>query len=114
MPMATGTGQAVGFLDADHGSDPDAVQTGDCCDDAANINLAKLIHPGADFQSTSAGGICGGVTWDYDCNGVVGSNPQTISCNNDPANCMGGPVDYQESSCGGTHVSCGCSVAGPS
>jgi hypothetical protein len=66
-----GTGQAVGFCTLITPPIGYAAQTGDCCDDAANIALAKLIHPGSDFQLTSAGGICGGITWDYDCNGII-------------------------------------------
>jgi hypothetical protein len=52
-----GAGQAVGFC----GTTPPvgyAAQSGDCCDSAPNLTIAKLIHPGADFQSTSAGGTC--------------------------------------------------------
>ena len=66
-----GTGQAVGFCTLTAPPIGYATQTGDCCDDAANIALAKLIHPGADFQPTSAGGICNGITWDYDCSGTI-------------------------------------------
>ena len=54
-----------------------ASMNGDCCDNATNIAVAKLIHPGADFQTTSAGGVCG-ITWDYDCSGTVESNPQDL------------------------------------
>jgi hypothetical protein len=73
-----GTGQAVGFC----GANPPvgyAAQSGDCCDSASNLAVAKLIHPGADFQTISAGGVCG-ITWDYDCSGLVESNPQTSAC----------------------------------
>ena len=41
--------------------------------------IAKLIHPGADFQTTSAGGICN-ITWDYDCSGVVETQSQIEAC----------------------------------
>ena len=64
-----GAGQAVGFCGttAPIGY---ASQSGDCCDSATNLAVAKLIHPGADFQTTSAGGVCG-ITWDYDCSGAI-------------------------------------------
>ncbi len=71
-----GAGQAIGFC----GTTPPvgyAAQSGDCCDSAPNLAIAKLIHPGADFQTTSAGGTCN-ITWDYDCSGAVESNPQTM------------------------------------
>ena len=66
-----GAGQAVGFCTLTTPPIGYAAQTGDCCDDASNIALAKLIHPAAEFQTTSAGGICGGITWDYDCDGLI-------------------------------------------
>lgn len=71
-----GAGQAMGFC----GLTPPigyAAQSGDCCDTAANLTIAKLIHPGADFQTTSAGGACG-ITWDYDCSGTVQQSAQNI------------------------------------
>ena len=108
-----GTGQAVGFCTLTTPPIGYAAQTGDCCDDATNIALAKLIHPGADFQTASAGGICGGITWDYDCNGTTESYPQTIICNNDAPNCTSRMVNYSEGSCGDFILSCGCAVAGP-
>jgi hypothetical protein len=108
-----GTGQAVGFCTLTTAPIGYATQTGDCCDDAANIALAKLIHPGADFQTTSAGGICGGITWDYDCDGVVETNPQTIACNNDYPTCMSTNVNYPQTSCGRNGVDdCSCVPAG--
>ena len=109
-----GTGQAVGFCTLTAPPIGYATQTGDCCDDAANIALAKLIHPGADFQTTSAGGICNGITWDYDCNGTIESNPQTIACNDDPPSCSYRTVNYEDSACGSALLACGCAVAGPS
>jgi hypothetical protein len=107
-----GTGQAVGFCTLTTPPIGYAAQTGDCCDETTNIALAKLIHPGAEFQTTSAGGICGGITWDYDCNGTITSNPQTLTCNNDAPNCTSRTLSYSESSCGGAVLACGCSVAG--
>jgi hypothetical protein len=68
-----GTGQATGFC----GTTPPvgyAAQTGDCCDTATNIAVARLIHPGAGYQTTSAGGVCN-ITWDYDCSGSTEVNP---------------------------------------
>ncbi|HLK92324.1 MAG TPA: hypothetical protein VKZ18_20690 [Polyangia bacterium] len=106
-----GTGQATGFC----GTTPPigySAQSGDCCDTATNLAVAKLIHPGADFQTTSAGGVCN-ITWDYDCNGTVETSPQVASCpatyplcttvmsNGDPSTC-GTPTDR----------TCGCSGAG--
>lgn len=46
----------------------------DCCDNGGNRAIAAKIHPGADFQSESAGGVCG-ITWDYNCNNVVDLGP---------------------------------------
>ena len=71
-----GAGQAIGFCTLTAPPIGYAAQNGDCCDDAANIPLAKLIHPGADFQTTSAGRICGGITWYYDCSGAVEKSRQ--------------------------------------
>ena len=70
-----GTGQATGFCGT---SAPVgyAAQNGDCCDTATNIAVAKLIHPGAGFQTTSAGGVCN-ITWDYNCSGAVEKTAST-------------------------------------
>ncbi len=68
-----GTGQATGFC----GTTPPvgySAQTGDCCDTATNIAVAKLIHPGAGYQTTSAGGVCN-ITWDYNCSGAIEARP---------------------------------------
>jgi hypothetical protein len=108
-----GAGQALGFCGttAPVGY---AAQSGDCCDTATNLAVAKLIHPGADFQSTSAGGVCN-ITWDYDCSGTVESTPQTVaSCTPYPA-CTTVVGNYPESSCGGaTENSYSCTGAGGS
>jgi hypothetical protein len=107
-----GTGRAVGFC----GTAPPigyAAQSGDCCDSASNLAIAKLIHPGADFQTTSAAGICG-ITWDYDCSGTIESNPQSfMGCTTYPA-CAAILADYPESACG-TPIDATqfCAVAGP-
>ena len=105
-----GTGQAMGFC----GTTPPvgyAAQSGDCCDNATNLAVAKLIHPGADFQTTSAGGACG-ITWDYDCSGTVESNPQTVACPSSPP-CTATTVSYDESQCGTADTEgCNCSSAG--
>jgi hypothetical protein len=67
-----GTGQAAGFCGttAPVGY---AAQNGDCCDTATNIAVAKLIHPGAGFQTVSAG-VCN-ISWDYNCSGAVEVDP---------------------------------------
>jgi hypothetical protein len=107
-----GIGQAVGFCTLTTPPVGYAAPNGDCCDDASNIALAKLIHPGAEFQLTSAGGICGGITWDYDCDGSIATNPQTIACNNDYPNCTSRPANYPELYCGQSPESCSCTSAG--
>ena len=98
-----GAGQAVGFC----GTAPPvgyAGQSGDCCDSASNLAIAKLIHPGADFQTTSAGGVCN-ITWDYDCSGVVETNPQDcLTCSAFP-NCQCVTGNRPESSCGTSGIS---------
>ena len=110
-----GTGQPAGFCTLTAAPIGYAAQNGDCCDDASNIALAKLIHPGADFQTTSAGGICGGITWDYDCDGTVESNPQTITCSSDGQNnCTATVVNWAQTVCGTPPAGCNCSVAGTS
>jgi hypothetical protein len=102
-----GTGQAMGFCTLTTPPVGYAAQTGDCCDNAPNIATAKLIHPGADFQTTSAGGVCN-ITWDYDCSGKVESNPKhTIDCT---ADCASTYVDYPESACGQRNDQSGCSL----
>ena len=72
-----GAGQAMGFCGttAPVGY---AAMNGDCCDNAPNLAIAKLIHPGADFQTTSAGGVCN-ITWDYNCSGEVETAGQSCS-----------------------------------
>ena len=95
-----GTGQAVGFCTLTAPPIGYAAQNGDCCDDAANIAVAKLIHPGADFQTASAGGICGGITWDYNCSGAIETNPQDCAgCSAYPS-CTCALADRSETSCG--------------
>jgi hypothetical protein len=108
-----GAGQAMGFC----GTTPPigySAQSGDCCDSASNLAIAKLIHPGADFQTTSAGGVCN-ITWDYDCSGAVESNPQNfVGCAPYPA-CTAMFADFSESACGTPIDSAKfCAVAGPS
>lgn len=73
-----GSGGAVGFC----GIAPPVgytTQNGDCCDDPAHLAVSKLIHPGAGYQTASAGGVCD-ITWDYDCSGVVEQSAQQVSC----------------------------------
>ena len=97
-----GAGQALGFCGttAPVGY---AAQSGDCCDTATNLAVAKMIHPGADFQPTSAGGVCN-ITWDYDCSGKVETNPQDcISCTAFPAcSCVIG--HRPETACGSSGI----------
>jgi len=98
-----GTGQAVGFCGttAPIGY---ASQSGDCCDNATNLAVAKLIHPGANAQTTSAGGVCG-VTWDYDCSGAIEQQiPTDVSCSPYP-DCVPTIGSFPESDCGQTVVS---------
>lgn len=109
-----GTGAPVGFCGttAPVGY---AVQSGDCCDTAVNLAVAKLIHPGADFQTTSAGGVCN-VTWDYDCSGTVETNwKQCSSCTAAPA-CACIETHWPESDCAKSVAQTPCTVvsAGPS
>lgn len=97
-----GTGQAAGFC----GTTPPvgyAAQNGDCCDTATNIAVAKLIHPGAGYQTTSAGGVCN-ITWDYNCSGAVEKPQQACdSCTAFP-DCSCVLTDFPDQDCG-THVS---------
>ena len=82
-----------------------ASQNGDCCDDSSHV-IAKLIHPGAGFQTTSAGGVCN-VTWDYDCDGMVETSQQQGMCSPAsvyPDNCINVAQPYPENDCG-TNVS---------
>jgi hypothetical protein len=76
-------------------------QTGDCCDNAANLTLAKLIHPNAGFQTTSAGGVCG-VTWDYDCDGMIETSLSMGECDPNAVypSCTPLFMNYPESDCG--------------
>lgn len=78
-----------------------AAQGGDCCDDSSHLALAKLIHPGADFQMTSAGGICN-VTWDYNCSGAIEKYTQKLTaCTGTPASgCKPVYSDFADSDCG--------------
>jgi hypothetical protein len=106
-----GTGQAVGFCALTAPPIGYAAQTGDCCDDATNIALAKLIHPGADFQITSAGGICNGITWDYDCSGMFEkAGTYCASCTDSPA-CECVVAQFADSDCGRHVAFPGCGKA---
>jgi hypothetical protein len=79
-----------------------AATNGDCCDDATHLAVAKLIHPGADFQTTSAGGVCS-ITWDYNCSGMVEKSGQACdSCSAAPT-CACVSTDFPDEDCG-THV----------
>jgi hypothetical protein len=104
-----GAGQAIGFC----GTTPPvgySAQSGDCCDSASNLAIAKLIHPGADFQTTSAGGVCN-ITWDYDCSGIVEKNRMDCtSCTQDPCSCI--YASFPDSDCGSNQAGVSCSLAG--
>ncbi len=103
-----GTGQPVGFCGttAPIGY---ASQGGDCCDNATNLAVAKLIHPGADFQLTSAGGVCG-ITWDYDCSGATESRPNIVGCEPD---CTHITEPYPDDDCGQTVTNQTCRMENP-
>ena len=96
-----GAGAATGFC----GTTPPvgyAVQSGDCCDDSTHP-VAKLIHPGAGFQTSSANGVCGGITWDYDCDGTIETSKEAGKCSATsvfPNNCVDVFHYYPESDCG--------------
>jgi hypothetical protein len=97
-----GTGPASGFC----GTTPPvgySAQTGDCCDTASNLALAKLIHPNAGFQTGSAGGVSG-VTWDYDCDGTIETSKSAGQCGASSVYPTCAPVfmNYPESYCGTT------------
>jgi hypothetical protein len=85
-----------------------ASQNGDCCDDSAHA-VAKLIHPGADFQTASAGGVCN-VTWDYDCDGTVETSKSLGSCKHpgSTTDCTNVPGSFPESDCGTTQTPLAC------
>jgi hypothetical protein len=98
-----GAGQPVGFCTLTTAPIGYAAQTGDCCDSAPNVTIAKLIHPGADFQTTSAGGICNGITWDYNCSGTVEkANTYCASCTDAPA-CECVVAQFNDTDCGGNN-----------
>jgi hypothetical protein len=90
-----------------------ATMTGDCCDDATHLAVAKLIHPGADYQTTSAGGVCN-ITWDYNCSGAVEKAFANLSggCGSGAA-CVPAYTPYPDADCGLQESSAGCSLGGP-
>jgi hypothetical protein len=78
-----------------------SAKNGDCCDDPDHLSIAQLIHPGADFQTSSAGGICG-ITWDYNCSGAVeNDHPDGLCsiCGGPPCQCSQYDT-YPTSDCG--------------
>ena len=98
-----GTGQAMGFCgpNAPVGY---AAMNGDCCDTATNLAVAKLINPGAGFQTTSAGGVCG-ITWDYNCSGAIEQQiPTAVSCGSYP-DCVPTIGSFPDSDCGQSIIS---------
>lgn len=90
----------------------------DCCDNGGNVLLAAKIHPGADFQSVSADGLCG-VTWDYDCSGGIETNPDeqvyqgcSSSSASSPDLCVSTYLAVAQSSCGAQYPRCYCGSIG--
>jgi hypothetical protein len=106
-----GTGQALGFCGT---TTPIgyAVQNGDCCDDGTHLAIARLIHPGAGYQTTSAGGVCN-ITWDYDCSGgvEVSLGALTGGCTN--TDCSPIYTPYPASDCGLQESVADCALGGP-
>jgi hypothetical protein len=83
-----------------------ATQNGDCCDTATNIAVAKLIHPGADFQTTAAN-VCN-ITWDYNCSGnTEEAFEQLTGCS---ASCQSEFQPFPESDCGQQESAVSCSL----
>jgi hypothetical protein len=86
-----------------------AAQSGDCCDNSA-LPVAKNIHPGAGYQTTSANGACG-VTWDYDCSGVVETSKSQGTCASNsvfPNSCINVTHNYASTSCGTSVMTYSC------
>jgi hypothetical protein len=106
-----GTGAAMGFCGttAPIGY---AAANGDCCDDAAHVAVAKLIHPNAAYQMTSAGGVCN-ITWDYDCSGKIEKSAPMYACDpaSAPPNCRTVANEYADSTCGMSVAGCGCGTS---
>jgi hypothetical protein len=106
-----GAGQALGFCGT---ATPIgyAVQNGDCCDDASHLAIAKLIHPGAGYQTTSAGGVCN-ITWDYNCSGVVEVSIEQLTGGCSQADCTPIYTPYPASDCGLSESVASCGPGGP-
>lgn len=103
-----GTGQATGFC----GTTPPigyAAQSGDCCDNASNLAVAKMIHPGADFQTTSAAGTCN-ITWDYDCSGKI--EKDRTDCSSCSADCSCVQSEFPDADCGTSQAGTDCNLSG--
>jgi hypothetical protein len=84
---------------------------GDCCDNGGNLIVAAAIHPGVDFQTVSAGGICG-ITWDFDCDGVIKKSVQErVGCGSPPS-CPVVYADFADSACGTIMEPGGCANEG--
>ena len=101
-----GTGTATGFCTITVAPVGYASVSGDCCDTATNLAVAKLIHPGADYQTTTAGGVCN-ITWDFDCSGAVEKNVDSNTCSAFPQ-CAVIAGQYPDSQCGNAVAGCGC------
>jgi hypothetical protein len=95
-----GAGPATGFCGSTTPVGYSA-QTGDCCDSATNLAVAKLIHPNAGFHTVSAGGVCG-ITWDYDCDGLVETSFSMTGCGDNSVypTCAVQFTDYPPDDCG--------------
>ena len=105
-----GTGPASGFCGTAAPVGYSA-QTGDCCDTASNLALAKLIHPNAGFQTTSAGGVCG-INWDYDCDGSIETSKSAGQCGPDSVypSCTPVFMNFSQDYCGTPQASYTCSA----
>jgi hypothetical protein len=86
-----------------------ASEGGDCCDDPSYLSVAKQIHPGAGYQTTSAGGVCG-ITWDYDCSGTLEVDRMDAACTPgyQPPLCPTQYVPAPASECGTPAAACEC------
>ena len=97
----TCTGRPSGYAD----------QTGDCCDDAADLEQAALIFPGQPLFFEDAATVCN-VGWNYNCSTGIEVSPPTRS-----NSCVAGTTyptcataiqTLTEANCGTTTAGCGC------
>ena len=88
----------------------------DCCDNGGNLLLAAKIHPGTDYQPTSAGGICG-INWDWNCSGQIDLGPDfdvstecdRVACGTFPRRNLSNASEF----CGQGYFICGCTPLQP-